>query len=138
MTETGDVAKKTKDTVSDSQINEIADALEKRAVAKKLPAFAKLLKPEQVDAMLEAELATKEDIRAASDEDLIKVKGIGLATVQALRDWSVEDLEKGNAIARRFLVLRCGDESLDVRPGDIIPAKFGAKEQVERGKASWQ
>ena len=132
MTELGDKV------LEDSQIDKIAEVMEKRALAEKHPAYAHLLKPEQVEAMVKAELMSKEDIRAASDEDLIKIRGVGLAAVQSLRDWSVEDLGKGNAIARRFLVLKDGDDSLDVRPGDVIPARFGAENMVKAGKASWQ
>jgi hypothetical protein len=47
-------------------------------------------------------------------------------------------VEKGDAIAKRFLVLKCDGERLDVRPGDVIPARFGAEEIVGKGKASWQ
>ena len=124
--------------LSEEQIDEIADAMELRALAEKEPAFAKLLKPEQVVAMQTAGFFSKEDIRAASDEELIGVKSVGLAAVQTLRDWSSEDVEKGDAVARRFLALKDGDDSLDVRPGDVIPARFGAEEQVEKGKATWR
>jgi hypothetical protein len=124
--------------INDSQIDKIAEVMERRALAEKQPAFAHLLKPEQVEAMVKVGLMDKEDIRSASDEDLIKIKSVGLAAVQILRDWSVEDLKKGTAIARRYLVLKDGKDRLDVSPGDEIPARFGAEEMVAAGKASWQ
>ena len=128
MTETGNV------------LNDLVeDVMEVKAVEKKeVPEFAKFLKEEQVAALVKAGYVDKLSVRAASDEQLVKVEGIGAATVMKLREWGISEVEKGNAIARRFLVLKCGDETLDVRPGDIIPAKFGAKEVVEKGKASWE
>ena len=137
MTELGEFVENNEE-LSDSQIDKIAEVMERRALAEKAPAYSGLLKPEQEEALVKEGLMSKEDVRAISDEDLIKVKSVGLAAVQKLRDWSVEGLGKGNAIARRYLVLKCGDESLDVSPGDVIPEKFGAAESVDKGQASWQ
>ena len=138
MTKIGNDQIVEKDKLSEEQIDEIADAMEKRALAEKEPAFARLLKPEQVTALQLAGLFSMEDVRAATDEKLMGVKSVGLAAVQILRDWSSEDIEKGDAVARRYLALIDGKDSLDVSPGDIIPARFGAAEQVEKGKATWE
>ena len=124
--------------LDNSQIDKIVDAMQARAIAEKLPEYAELLKDEQVEAMLKAGLESKADVRAASDESLMGIKGVGLSALNKLRELSSADVGKGNAIARRYLALNNGEETLDVSPGDIIPAKFGAKEQVEKGKASWQ
>ena len=124
--------------MSDEQIDKIAEVMERRALAEKAPGYSGLLKPEQEKALMDAGLMSKEDVRAASDEDLIKVKSVGLAAVQILRDWSVKDLGKGSAIARRYLALKDGADRLDVSPGDVIPAGFGAQEAVDKGQAAWQ
>jgi len=124
--------------LSDEAVDKIAEVMERRALAEKAPAYSGLLKAEQESALVEEGLLNKEDIRAASDEELIKIKGVGLAAVQKLRDWSVKDLKKGNAIARRYLALKCDGETLDVSPGDEIPARFGAEEAVAKNKATWK
>ena len=134
MTETGNEQVE----LTEKQLNKVAELMEQRSVAEKQPAYAELLKPDQVEGMLKAGIESMEDVRAASDEALIKIKGIGSSALQALREWSSKDIGKGNAIARRYLALNNGKETLDVKPGDIIPEKFGAAEMVEKGKASWE
>ena len=136
MTKNGEVVEKNENL--DEIVDKAVEAMEARAIAEKQPAYAKLLKPEQVEAMLMVGIESIEDVRAASDEELVKIKGIGLSALNKLREWSSADVGKGNAVARRYLSLKNGEETLDVRPGDIIPARFGAAEQVEKGKASWQ
>jgi hypothetical protein len=101
--------------------------------------IGEILNEKQLEAMKKAGFADKIAIRAASDEDLIKVEGIGPATIIKLREWGIEEAGAGNAVSRRFLVLKCkGKEALSVRPGEIIPAEYGADEMVEKGLATWQ
>lgn len=101
--------------------------------------IGEILKEAQVEALEKAGLVDKVSIRAASDEDLIKIDGIGPATVIKLREWGVIEVEKGDAVAKRFLVLKCaGEDPLNVKPGDIIPARYGAEVVVKSGKATWE
>ncbi len=119
-------------------MTEIGEILvEEKVEEVKVPDYEKFLKSAQVEALQNAGYKDELSIRAASDEELIKLDGIGPATIIKLREWGVIKVEKGDAIAKRFLVLKCGDERLDVRPGDVIPARFGAEEIVESGKATW-
>lgn len=118
---------------------QIEEVMEERAIAEKpMPEYAKFLKEEQVTELIKAGYTDKLSIRAASDEELIKVNGVGPATILKLREWGVVEVEKGDAVAKRFLALRDGADSLDVRPGDIIPARFGAERWVKSGKATWK
>lgn len=120
-------------------MTEIGEILVEEEVEEvKVPEYEKFLKPAQVKALQNAGFPDKLSIRAASDEELIKLDGIGPATIIKLREWGVIKVEKGDAIAKRFLVLKCGDERLNIRPGDVIPSRFGAEEIVKKGKASWQ
>ena len=116
----------------------IEEEVEKVVKEVEVPEYEKFLKKEQVEALQKAGFVDKKAVRAASDEDLVKVAGIGAASVIKLREWAIGKVDAGDAISKRFLALKCGEESLDVRPGDIIPAKFGAERQVEKGKATWQ
>lgn len=134
MTENGELENV---TLSDDQIEKIASIMEKRSAAEAQAEFADLLRPDQVEALIKAGIKSKEDIRAASDEELVNIKGIGAVSVASLREWSIGGVEKGAAISKRFLVLTNGAERLDVRPGDVIPAEFGAARAVEKGQAYW-
>lgn len=126
-------------------VDKIAKVMEERAIAEKAPEYAEIVNPAQVEALLAEGLESKEDIRALTDEELVKIDGIGAATVTKLREWGIEDVEKGNAIARCFLALKSSNERdengdklrLNVRPGDVIPTEYGAEELVEKGQASW-
>ena len=101
--------------------------------------ISEILKDEQLEELEKAGLYDKAKIRAASDEELVGVRGIGLATAEKLREWAIpEEMADGDAISKRFLVLKHGAERLDVRPGDLIPAKFGAENCVKSGKATWK
>ena len=120
-------------------IDKGAEAMEKRAIAEKNPEFAGLLKEDQVIAMLNAGFESKLSVRAASDEELIKIDGIGAATVIKLREWSVFEVPEGDAISLRHLALNDGtDTPYNVNPGDIIPAHLGAEDQVNAGRAIWK
>ena len=102
-----------------------------------MAAIDKILKEAQIEALEEADLMDKQSVRAASDETLIKIQGIGPATIIKLREWSVTEVDDGDAISLRFLLLKNSGERLDVAPGDVIPARFGAARHVETGKARW-
>lgn len=125
--------------VGKTQIEEGGKEMDKRALAEKpMPGYASFLKEEQVAELVKAGLNDKVSIRAASDEDLVKIDGIGAATVLKLREWSIIEVAEGDAVSKRFLVLKDGEDRLDVRPGDVIPARFGAERWVKSGKATWQ
>lgn len=134
MTENGELENV---ALNDEQLDKVAEIMEKRVTAEANAEFAKMLKPEQVEALIKAGFKNKEKIRAASDEDLVAVKGIGIAAAQVLRDWATGGVKKGDAIATRYLVLKNGAEKLNVVPGQVIPAEFGAEEAVKKGQAYW-
>jgi len=126
------------------EIREIDDIMEERVEAeqeaeKPIEGFEKFLKPAQADALKEARFVDKKSIRAASDEDLVKVNGIGAVAVVKLREWAVpEELKEGDAISLRCLVFADEDGfPVNILPGDIIPAKFDAARCVEKGQAVW-
>lgn len=100
--------------------------------------IGEILNEKQLEALKQAGLDNRIAVRAATDEQLVKVNGIGAATVIKLREWSVYDVEEGHAIAKRYLCLKNGKERLDVRPGDSIPPEFGAAEMVDKGMAEWR
>ena len=117
----------------------IEEEIEEEVVEEKeAPEYEKFLNKGQVEALKKAGLVDKISIRAASDEDLIKLDGIGAATVVKLREWGVGDVKEGDAISLRCLVLKREDEVLEVAPGDIIPARFDAARAVEKGQATWE
>ena len=119
-----------------TEIGEIL--IEEEVEEVEVPEYDKFLKPAQVDALLGSGYANKHSVRTASDEDLIKLSGIGAATVIKLKEWAVGEVSEGDAISKRHLALKANGERLDVAPGDIIPAKFGAEEIVKSGKATWE
>jgi len=100
--------------------------------------IGEILNKKQLEAMEKAGFSEKIAIRAASDSQLVAVDGIGAATVVKLREWSIYELPEGDAVAHSCLILKDGDERLQVLPGDIIPARFGAARQVEKGRATWE
>ena len=116
------------------QIEEVVEEVEE--VTPEYPAF---LDKKQVASLEKARIVDKFSVRAASDEQLVKLEGIGAATVIKLREWAVGAVPKGDAIAMRVLVFpdENGDP-VEFLPGDIIPAEYGAEEQVKKGKARWQ
>jgi len=104
----------------------------------KAPEYEAFLNAAQVEALQKAGLIDKLSVRRATDEELIKLDGIGPATIIKLRDWCVDEVAEGDAISLRNLALNANGERLDVLPGDVIPARFGAARQVEKGKATWR
>ena len=84
---------------------------------------------------------TKQDIREASDDDLLDVPGIGPATLESLRELVKLPPKKGKqGIAKRFLVLRHNEtgKPLGFSPGDVIPEEYDPETQVKQGKAKWR
>ena len=120
-----------------TEIGEIL--IEEEVVEPKSPDYEAFLNKPQVEALVKAGFVDKQSIRAASDEDLVGVQGIGAVAVVQLRKWAVpEKLQKGDAISQRCLVF--ADENgfaVEILPGEIIPAKYNAARCVEKGQAVW-
>ena len=105
----------------------------------KMTEIGEILNEKQLEEIEKAGLDDKIALRAISDEELVKTPGIGLATAQKLRDWSVFDVPEGDAISLRCLVFADEDgEQITILPGDIIPAKYDAARAVEKGQATWR
>lgn len=119
-----------------TEIGEIL--IEEEIEEEKAPEYEAFLNAAQVEALQKAGFIDKVTVRRATDEELIKLNGIGPATIIKLRDWCIGEVAEGDAVSLRCLSLNANGEILDVNPGDIIPAKFGAARQVEKGKASWK
>lgn len=62
-----------------------------------------------------------------SDEELLKIRGIGPATLEAIRDVK--------AVSVRFIDLGGG---YNVAPGNVIPQEYGPAEYVKKGWAEWR
>ena len=101
--------------------------------------IGEILNVGQMQALNNHTIYTKEDVRGQSDEQLLSIEGIGVATVKKLRGVSARpEVVDGDAISLKYLVIRKGDKKLSVSPGDVIPAEFDARTRVEQGKARWR
>jgi len=101
--------------------------------------LGEILSNNELASLINLGIQTAEDVRNAEDEKLMEVKGIGPATVSKMRQWAeLPPAQEGEALSTRYMLLKAGGEKLDVAPGDVIPAKFGAEELVKEGKARWR
>ena len=101
--------------------------------------IGEILNLEQCQALNSNSIYTREDVRAQSDEQLLLVPGIGPAALKKLRKITkLPEQVKGDAISSGYMVIRKGGKTLNVAPGDVIPAEYDAETRVAQGKARWR
>jgi len=104
--------------------------------------IGEILNDEVVEMMQKLGLDTPQAVASASDEDLLKISGIGPATLKKLRAWEekppvVEKKDAKEAVSLYCIVVRDGDERVTIQPGDVLPVDM-AEKQVEKGRARWR
>jgi len=122
--------------VNETQIEQIEEEVIEEVIPE--PEYEKFLKAGQVEALKKAGLVSKKSIRAASDEELVKLNGVGLSTASKLKEWATGEVKEGEAISNSTVVFadKNGDP-IEVKPGDVVPAEH-AERMVEKGRARWQ
>ena len=101
--------------------------------------IGEILSTNQLTELYNQDITDKKAVRGVTDEQLLSIEGIGPAAVGKLREWAKRSaIAEGDAISFGYMVIRKGEETLNVAPGDVIPAKYDAKTRVEQGKARWR
>ena len=104
--------------------------------------IGEILNEDVVEMMEKLGLDTPEAVASASDEVLLKISGIGPATLKKLRAWEgkpavVEKKDAKEAVSLYCIVVRDGDKRRTIFPGDVLPPEL-ADRQVQKGRARWR